>query len=62
MTFTLIALAVYLSLLALNFATASLSYHVKWLTPVWKTIDLLNKLSSILMTPAIVVDVVRYLF
>ena len=62
MHFTLIALSLYVALLILNFSLASISYHVTALRPLWAGIQMLNKLSSLLILPAIVIDVVKFFF
>jgi len=62
MSLTIIAISIYVGLLVLNFATASISYHIKAFAPLWGVINMLNKLSSLCVIPAIVIDIIRYVF
>lgn len=62
MPLTIIALAIYVGLMLLNFATAGISYHVKAFVPVWSVFNILNKLAALCVLPAIGVDIFRFVF
>lgn len=62
MSFTVVALSIYVGLLLANFATASMSHHVKALVPLWTLINMLNKLSSLCVLPALLIDIFRVVF
>lgn len=62
MPLTVIALSLYVALLILNFVVAGVSHHVTALRPIWAVIQMLNKLSSLLVLPAILIDVAMLIF
>lgn len=62
MPLTLTAIALYVVLLFLNFITASISHHIKSFSPAWMAINTLNKLASLLIIPAAIIDIIRYIF
>lgn len=62
MPLTVIAVSLYLILLVVNFALAAIGHHVTALRPIWSMVQMLNKLSSLLVLPAILIDVVMFFF
>lgn len=62
MQFTIFILSAYVVLLLLNFLTASISHHVKAIVPLWVTVSSLNKIAALCVLPAILIDVVRFIF
>jgi hypothetical protein len=62
MKFTLFALSAYVILLVVNFVMAGISHHVKAVVPLWGLAYSLNKIAALCVLPAILVDVVRFIF
>lgn len=62
MYLTVVALCLYVGLLVANFTLAAISHHVNAIRPLWAVTQTLNKLSSLLIVPAIVIDVLMLIF
>lgn len=62
MELTIFAASAYVVLLVANFVTASISHHVKAMAPLWVLANTLNKIAAMCVLPAILIDIVRFVF
>lgn len=62
MELTIFTASAYAVLLIANFATASVSHHVKAMVPLWVLANTLNKIAAMCVLPAILIDIVRLVF
>jgi hypothetical protein len=60
--YTLYSLVVFFGLFVLSMALASISHHVKAISPLWYVAYLLNKASAIAVPVCIVIDLFNLLF
>lgn len=62
MQFTIFTLSAYVVLLLTNFVIAGITHHVKAMTPLWLLVNSLNKIAALCVLPAILIDIVRFVF
>jgi len=59
---TLYALGIFFGLLILSMVLAGISHHIKALTPLWRLVYILNKISVFAVPLCIVIDIVNLIF
>lgn len=62
MYLTVIAVCLYAGLLAVNFTLAGISYHISAIRPLWALAQTLNRISVLLIVPAVLIDLLRLIF
>lgn len=60
--YTLYAIGIFFGLLILSLTLASISHHIKAISPIWYVAHILNKLSATAIPGCILIDLLNLIF